>query len=332
VIIVFSSLFHPERYHGVRRRPPFFEGWYFKLIDGSERHRYAIIPGIFLSDDPDEEHAFVQVLDGSTGTATYHRFAREAFRAAPDSFNVWIGPNRFWDGGIDIQIADDALELAGRVEFTESEPWPVTWRSLGIMGPYGWVPRMECNHGVVSLDHGLKGSLTIDGIDVALSGGRGYSEKDWGKSFPAGYAWIQSNHFDRTGVSFVGSIAIIPWLFSSFPGFIIGVLVDGRLFRFATYTGAETRHLRITDQAIEWVVTDDDHVLSVEAHRAKGGLLLGPTRDRMSDRVGETMLSEVALSLRTASGALVFEGVGRNTGLEAHGDLDRLLAMQTGLS
>ncbi len=327
--IISKQLFHPERYHGHRRRTPFFEGWYFKLVDESEQQRYAIIPGIFLSEDPDEEHAFIQVLDGSTGGASYHRFPSQDFWAAHDSFDVKIGPNRFWNGGLELDISDEHRQLSGRVEIIDPTPWPVSWTSLGIMGPYGWAPGMECNHGVVSLDHGLEGELAISGETVDFSGGRGYVEKDWGKSFPAGYVWIQSNHFEQVGVSFVGSIAIIPWVFSAFPGFIIGFWHEGRLFRFATYTGAETQHLKISDESIEWVVADGEHVLGIEARRAKGGLLLGPTRERMSDRVGETMLSEVHLDLRTTSGGSVFEGVGRNTGLEAHGDLDRLLGMQT---
>ncbi len=65
---------HPERYHGRGRRPPFFEGWYYKLVDAGEQERLAVIPGIFLSSDPGEHHAFIQVLDGTRGTATYHRF------------------------------------------------------------------------------------------------------------------------------------------------------------------------------------------------------------------------------------------------------------------
>ena len=48
----------------------------------------------------------------------------------------------------------------------------------------------------------------------------------------------------------------------------------------------------------------------------------------MSDRVGETMRSEIALRLSTLDGTKVFEGTGRNAGLEIHGDLDRLLEMQ----
>lgn len=326
---IFRTLFHPERYHGHRRRPPFFEGWYFKLVDRSEQHRFAVIPGVFLSDDPTEEHAFIQVLDGSTGSATYHRYPVAEIHAAEDSFDVWIGPNHFAHDVLELSIADEDRTMSGRIELVDPTPWPVTLTSLGIMGPYGWVPWMECNHGVVSLDHGLSGAFVVAGSELDFTGGRGYVEKDWGKSFPAGYLWIQSNHFDRGGVSFVGSIAIIPWILSSFPGFIVGLWLDGHLFRFATYTGAETERLRIEDEAIEWVLADDEHVLGIEARRAQGGLLYGPTRERMSDRVGETMLSKVHIDLRTSTGVSIFEGTGRNTGLEAHGDLQRLLAMQT---
>ena len=65
---------NPSLYHGHGRRPPFFEGWYYKLVSASEGHRYAVIPGIFLSDDPAKQHAFVQVLDGRTGQTTYQTY------------------------------------------------------------------------------------------------------------------------------------------------------------------------------------------------------------------------------------------------------------------
>jgi len=35
------TLWKPALYHGDGARPPFFEGWYFKLVDATEAHRYA---------------------------------------------------------------------------------------------------------------------------------------------------------------------------------------------------------------------------------------------------------------------------------------------------
>lgn len=322
------TLFHPERYHGHRRRPPFFEGWYFKLVDESETQRYAVIPGIFLSKDPDRHHAFVQVLDGSTGEATYHRYPAEEFRAATDRFDVQIGPNRFSNQELVLDIDDGARVVRGAVRLGTPVPWPVTPNRLGIMGPYGWAPFMECNHGLVSFDHSLDGTLSIDGRDIEFTGGRGYTEKDWGKAFPAGYVWMQTNHFETPGTSFVASIAIIPWMISAFPGFIIGLRHRGKLHQFATYTRARTTGLAFTDETVEWTVADRRHQLHIRAERARGGLLYAPTRREMSDRVGETMLSRVEVTVTDARRKVLFEGVGRNAGLELHGDLDRLLALQ----
>jgi tocopherol cyclase len=326
---MFGNLFHPERYHGHGRKPPFFEGWYYKLVDPTERHRLAVIPGIFLSDDPEHHHAFVQVLDGTTGTAAYHRYPADEFEAAGDAFDIRIGPNRFSQSGLELDIARGSGAITGTVELIDPTPWPVTITSPGIMGPYGWIPLMECNHGVVSLDHGLAGTLTHNKTTIDFSGGRGYVEKDWGKSFPAGYIWMQSNHFGETGTSLVASIAVVPWLFSAFPGFIIGLWHEGTLHRFATYTKATTDQLRITDEAVAWRISDRTRLLEISAKRAHGGLLYGPTRQQMGDRVGETMLSKITVSLRTRSDQRIFEGTGRHAGLELHGDLERLLAMQT---
>lgn len=35
------STLHPAVYHGHGKEPPFFEGWYYKLVDASEHHRQA---------------------------------------------------------------------------------------------------------------------------------------------------------------------------------------------------------------------------------------------------------------------------------------------------
>ena len=50
---------------------------------------------------------------------------------------------------------------------------------------------------------------------------------------------------------------------------------------------------------------------------------------RACSRAGlTTMLSRVEVNLTDTSGKVLFGGVGRNAGLELHGDLDRLLALQ----
>ena len=319
----------PDRYHGQRQKPPFFEGWYYKLVDAAENARYAIIPGIFLSDDLGQAHAFVQVLNGTTGEATFHRYPASAFQAARDRFDVCVGPNRFTAHSLELAIDDEQLAIQGRVDFAGLTPWPVSLRSPGIMGWYAWVPFMETYHGVVSLDHTLRGTLTIDGQPISFDGGRGYVEKDWGRSFPAGYVWLQCNHFDTPGTSLTASAAIIPWLRGAFGGFIAGLWHEGQLYRFATYTGARVQGLEIDDSHVTWSFGDRRRRLRLVAQRASGGLLYGPTRTEMARRIGETMLATVELFVHEwpERERLIFRGRGRNAGLEVHGDLPRLMKL-----
>ena len=331
----FRATLNPAGYHGPHEgyRPalPFFEGWYFKLVDARESARLAVIPGVFHAQDPMESHAFVQVLDGASGQATYHRYPIQAFQAARTGFDIQIGPNRFSETGLTLDIEDAQQTLRGEIRFGNPAPvpWPVTLLSPGIMGWYAWAPFMECYHGVVSFNHGLDGALTLGGQRRDFTGGRGYIEKDWGRSFPSAWIWVQTNHFARAETCLTASIAIIPWRGSAFPGFIVGLRHDDRLYRFATYTGARTRALDIGPDQVRWVVANRQHTLEMVATRAQGALLVAPTPSGMDRRIAETLDARVAVRLTEAgpNGRRILEDEGRNAGLEAAGDLDRLRRM-----
>jgi len=316
---------HPEGFHGAHERAGFFEGWYVKLVSADQRHRLAVIPGVFLGLDGGDE-AFIQVLDGATGHADYVPFDRTDFHARPDSFDVTVGASRFTGDGMTLRLPQIGVDAD--VSFTQPlHPWPVTLRSPGIMGWYGWVPFMECYHGVVSFDHDLSGTVRRGDTTIDLAGGRGYCEKDWGRAFPAGYVWMQTNHFTRPRVSLSASIALIPWLRGEFRGFIVGLWVDGTLLRFATHTGARTTLLDIDDSHVRWTIEDPNGgLLAIEAERRRGGLLHAPVRTQMHRRVEETLDGRVHVRAIDPSGRVVVDDTGACAGLEVHGDLDRLLA------
>jgi tocopherol cyclase len=198
------------------------------------------------------------------------------------------------------------------------------------MGWYAWVPFMETYHGVVSLDHEIQGLLTIDGQMVDWTGGRGYIEKDWGQSFPAAWVWFQTNHFDQVGTSLTASVAIIPWLRGSFPGFIVGLWHEGVLYRFATYTGARIEKLDIADDSVTWIIRDRRYLLEMHAMRAEGGLIQAPTAVDMGRRIAETLSGRIETALYALDvdrPRAIFRGTGRHAGLEAVGDLARLRSM-----
>ncbi len=320
-----DSTLHPAWYHGEHKQPPFFEGWYYKLVSADRTRRTAVIPGIFLSDDPDRHHAFVQVFDGVSGRATYHRYPASSFQARAGQFDVRIGPNRFTSRSLELHIAGAERMVEGVVECGPGRGWPATVREPGVMGWFGWMPFMECYHGILSFDHALSGALTVDGERLDFSGGRGYLEKDWGQSFPGGWVWMQSNHFGASGVSLSASLAIVPFLGRWFPGFLAGLQVDGQLYRFATYTGARTEALAIEEGHVHWVIADGQYRLEITAARPDASILSGPTRQDMSLRVPETLQAQIEVRLsRRAGGRPIFDDTGECAGLEIAGDIARL--------
>lgn len=327
----FTNILHPNRYHGFSARPPFFEGWYYKLISQDEQTRMAIIPGVYIARDPQKNHAFVQVFDSNTAEVRYHRYPFEAFSASRDAFEVSVGENRFSDNEISLSIDDPMGQVSGKLKFNDLVRWPVRLFSPGAMGWFAWVPLMECYHGVVSMDHGIDGRLMLDGQRLDFSGGRGYIEKDWGRQFPSAWIWGQSNHFSRPGTSLMMSVAVIPWVGRSFGGFIIGFLYDGEIHRFTTYHRGRIERLELEENGVMLSVRNRTHRLKIRAARRNGTVLQAPTLEEMDRRIIETLDGELAVEFSTLSGEDIFKGVGRHAGLEIVGDLERLIGMIMGI-
>ena len=321
---------HPEAFHGRGRPGAWFEGWYLKLISADRSQRWAVIPGVFRGDGSRgaTDEAFVQVLDGLTGRSWYHRFDPDQFWASEDEFAVIIAGNRFDASGITL----DLPQVRGRVDFSSPmQPYPVTARTPGIMGWYAYLPIMECYHAIVSFGHELAGRLVIEGVECDFTGGRGYSEKDWGRSFPSGYVWAASNHLDHDGVpiadaSLVASTAIIPGLGRSFRGTIVALQRGPQISTWATWNGSRDDSLELTDSHVQWRLRGPDGSLELRAERVRGGLLHAPLRSAMHRRVEETLDARLEIHHVDPEGS-VFDAVGQCSGLEVFGDLDSLTAL-----
>jgi tocopherol cyclase len=305
-------------YQGWGKTRQYFEGWYIKVVSRDERHALAFIHGIAMTREG-EQHAFVQVMHGSENKAHYHRFDAAAFQPSDQSFAVTVGTNHFSEQGMTLELPG----YSGSLRFTGLTHWPKMLGAPGIMGWYGFVPFMECFHGIVSMHHELEGVLYIDGEAVDFTGGRGYIEKDWGRSFPKAYVWMQSNHFGDAPASLMASVAHIPWLGSAFVGFISGFWLEGRLFRFATYTGARKR-LLVHDDTVEVNFKNPRTELRILAHKAEGVALISPLSGGMTGKVNESLQASIEVAL-FERGHRIFEGTGTSAGLEVAGDLSLIV-------
>jgi hypothetical protein len=315
-----KALFNPEQYHGWNETKNFFEGWYYKIVDHTEKKAFAFIPGIAMDGDGNRQ-GFIQVLNGKKSTSIYRRFDPSDFVPASGKFELRILDNFFSENKIRLNLP----EVKGELHFSDHIKWPKRWYSPGIMGPYSFAPFMECYHGIVSMDHKIKGTLKIDGDDINFDNGRGYIEKDWGHSFPDAYTWMQSNHFSEPGVSLFASVAKIPWIRSSFTGFIAGIWLYDRLILFTTYNGTKLRECIIDKTKVEVVFENSSHRMEIIVKRGHSAALASPVQGFMDGRIDESMTSEIGVNLTDSkSGKIIFKDTGRNAGLEAAGKIEEL--------
>ncbi len=313
------ALWQPDMYHGWGKETSYFEGWYFKIVDATEGYALAIIPGI-SRDEEGKSHAFIQVLDGKKCTASYHEFPAEQFQPAETHFALKLGENEFSATHLKLRLPDLEADLT----FQNQQPWPKMLGAPGIMGWFSFMPFMECYHGVVSLHHRIEGKLRLYGEVVNFTDGIGYIEKDWGESFPSAWIWMQTNHFDSdVPVSLMASVANIPWLGTSFVGYIVGFWIDGKLYRFATYTGAKMQ-ASIEDKTVKVSFKDRTHRLEIVAQQAGGGDLVSPISGTMTGKVNESMQATANVKFYKKD-KLIFEGNGRNMGMEVAGEIEKLL-------
>lgn len=311
-------------YQGNRNMRGYFEGWYYKFADKNELNIGALIPGVSFDKDSRQPHAFIQFLDDSGKLSHYFRYDIKEFSYSPNKPQIKIGDSCFSPTNIEVNIDEKSNTIKGTLNFKDITPWPVTLFSPGAMGWYAFVPSMECYHGVLSFDHLIEGQLEFNGKLIDFNGGRGYIEKDWGRSFPNYHIWIQTNHFDKSGTSLMVSIANIPWMGKSFDGFLVGLWHDGYLYKLTTYTGAKITAFRYDKEKLEIQVQSKHYRLEIETTYKKGAELRTPVAGEMQGRLSESLSAETKVRLYGLAKnieTLIFNGTGRHTGLEIEGNL-----------
>jgi hypothetical protein len=320
-----GKIWRPETFQGGSRKRHYFEGWYFKLIDKQRKTVMAIIPGISIGESLTDAHAFIQVIDAVKGETEYFRFPYHDFQTDPNKFLVKIGDNVFSDHGLKVDLRNDHTSISGELQFSGIDPYPKTFFSPGIMGPFSFVPGMECYHGVVNITHTIHGSLNRNGTVADMTGGEGYIEKDWGRSFPKAWIWAQANHFEEAGASFMFSVARIPWLGTSFTGLIAFLRTKEGFHTFATYNGGKIRSIQLEDNVLDVTLTNAAYEMHVSMNYPGGGILKAPKNGLMSREIEESITATTTLQLRQRNGKMLFEGTSPWTGIEIAGGLKEIL-------
>jgi tocopherol cyclase len=184
------------------------------------------------------------------------------------------------------------------------------------MGWYSFVPYMECKHGVVSVSHRIDGNLLVEDELIDFSGGKGYIEKEWGKSFPESWIWFQSNNFANSDACIMMSIAKIPWLGSFFTGFLGFLYYEGTFYPFNTYQKSEITVLSQAGEKLTIGFKSKKYQLKITAAHKNSGILLAPKLGEMSRRIKESVDSELEVELTDHKGTEIYHDKASLAGLE----------------
>jgi tocopherol cyclase len=312
-------------FQGNKKTKKYFEGWYFKMVSQDEGSILSVIPGISISEDGSTKHAFIQIIDGKIAETKYINFPIEDFYFSKEDFLIKIGNNVFSKDSIVLDIQIDSLLIIGKVYMKNlAELKSKNKQRQKIMGWYYKVPFMECYHGVVSLNHDLYGEIKTNNRSFRFDGGRGYIEKDWGKSMPSSWIWIQTNSFKNSNSSFMLSIAKIPWLGFSFTGFLGFYYINNEMVRFGTYSRAKVKLEKQEKNNLNLNIFLKDKVLEIQTLKNSSGMLKAPVNGNMNRRISEGIDAELTLKIIDKNKKMLFIDRSITTGLEVVGNIDEL--------
>ena len=308
-------MFKAMKYKGRNKKKNYFEGWYYKCVTKNQDVTLSFIPGVSKNNiDP---HAFIQIIinDCQTIRTEYLRYDLNDFYYDDINHCVQIKNNYFSLDKIQVNIETDDLTMIGQVSLSNHHPIQTHILSPSIMGFFDYFPLMECNHDVVSMSHLLAGKMSFNDKTIVFDAGKGYIEKDYGRSFPEAYIWLQSNHFDDDLTSFMFTYATIPYLGLRFKGFIVNLIHRNKEYRFATYNFSKVKLISQSEDRVSFMIKKGQYRLLIEAKNKKTIKLKSPHKGKMSQQIKEGLSGEIHIQLKKKN-AIIFEGDGKSAGIE----------------
>jgi len=121
-------------------------------------------------------------------------------------------------------------------------------------------------------------------------------------------------------------VAKIPWTRKSFTGFIAGLWLKNKLYRFTTYNRTILRKSFADAEKLEIVLENNNYLLEIIVDRDKATALASPILGLMDGRIEESMTAKTKVRLfdkkiRTE----LLNDQGRNTGVEVAGNINEIM-------
>lgn len=295
----------------------YFEGWYYKQVKQDSNYTISFIPGISYNKvDP---HCFIQCIicnENNELSSHYFKYDLSEFSQQNSPFLVKINKSTFSEKSININLENSEIKVNGKLYFENLEPLNNSPLNPNIMGIFSYIPKMECNHHIISMNHKVLGSLIVNEKVIDLTDGFGYMEKDWGTSFPSEYIWLQCNHFENTEVRIAFSAANIPFLGLSFRGFFCSLFVGDKEYRFATYNRSKLKVNSAKDGMTDITLIKGNLELNIQGSVDEVQSLASPKNGVMDSSIKEGLAGKVSISLKNSKTGYALNTQGTNAGIE----------------
>ena len=287
----------------------YFEGWYFK--NTNKEKGISFIPGINIQENG--KKAFVQII--TNDESYFINYDIDDFEYMQNPFKIRIGENTFSKDGIHINIKTENIDIKGDLKYSNLKNINTNFINPNIMGPFSYIPFMECNHAILSMKNNANGSININDDEIKFENDMAYIEKDWGCSFPKTYIWCQGINFQKTNASFMLSIADVPFKMFKFRGVICALIIEDKEYKFTTYNNAKLVECDVNDSSLNITLKKGDFILNIKSVYDKGHKLSAPVKGKMDKDIFESITSQITVTLKNGNN-VIFSDTSKNCGLE----------------
>lgn len=291
-------------FQGSLKKKNYFEGWYYKQVTKDTKETLVCIPGI--STAAENPHAFIQLIYGNH--SVYLTYNLSDFSYGENPFFIKIKNNFFTLEHVILNIEEENLRIKGTLTLSHLTPLKKTLYRPNIMGPFAYLKNMECNHGIISLNHKVHGTIKINDETLSFKDGDGYIEKDYGISFPKYYLWFQSNTPTKHPQATIFlSIAHIPIVHTSFQGLISVLEVNGKQYYFTSYYFSNIKLLKKQNNHILVTLKNLKYILEMDIKYHTEHALIAPNLGEMNHPMKESVDAEADVKLLTKKKKIIFE-------------------------
>ncbi|CAN8074357.1 unnamed protein product [Agarophyton chilense] len=328
----------------------FFEGWYLRVSLPKTDESYAFM---FAIEAPGEGTVQLLTPDDSLYVSKLPQAAGK-FYGSKSRFDVghWIRKPKSEKGEINSQTGNNSDLRGYQVSDTSSHgvfdsddgrvssrriQWGIDYSPMLTWGTRGtsrhtstWLSEFgifEPGYQVL-MAHGVitRGYIRCANKEVDVSGGLVYCEKNWGRSFPRRWWWVQANAFkDEPDLCILALGAVRNVLFRSETIGMISVHYKGKMYEFAPWACEYVKW--DVDEWGSWKASAKalaGHEMIIEAYTKEPPVqVLGPSTGGMVFNVRDCSRGELTATLKDKDGEIILDHIKcRNAQVEVGGEWD----------